>query len=164
MFTICLTALIKPYGRVKALHYLDIGLLMALWLTLWAASVFSTHPRCEDGTGGIIGWCEGLSLAIGVLDGGCVVLFVLIIVYYKIECTKKEKNLPGIATQQDEVEMTSVSVLEEKNGQQCSNESESKTMVNNPMKRSHGSGVKKKKAEETPPGSVGDAIKFMPEF
>ena len=59
--------------------------------------------------------------------------------------------------------MTSVSVLEEKNGQKCSNESESKTMVNNPMKRSHGSGVKKKKAEETPPGSVGEA-KFMPEF
>ena len=122
---------------------------MALWLTLWGASVFSTHPRCEDGTGGTIGWCEGLSLVIGVLDGGCIVLFVLIIVYYKIGGCKKEKNEPGIATEEDEIEMTSVSVLEDK--------SESKTtMVNNPMKRSHGSDVKlkTKKKAETPPGSV----------
>ncbi len=116
---------------------------MALWLTLWGASVFSTHPRCEDGTGGTIGWCEGLSLVIGVLDGGCIVLFILIIVYYKIGGCKKEKM------EEDEIEMTSVSVLEDK--------SESKTIVvNNPMMRSHGSDVKlkTKKKAETPPGSV----------
>ena len=41
-----------------------------LCLTLWAGSVFNSHPRCEagDGGGATLAWCEFLSVVIGLLD------------------------------------------------------------------------------------------------
>ena len=52
------------------------------WATLWAGSVFNTHPRCEDGKGGKVGWCDALSVLVSLMVITSVVMCISIIVYY----------------------------------------------------------------------------------
>jgi hypothetical protein len=78
-----LTAIVRPFGDHLLLHCLDLFALAAVWLTLWAGSVFNDHPRCEDGEGGTLVWCDVLSVVVSVLLVSCLVLVVAVIVYYK---------------------------------------------------------------------------------
>merc|ERR1719272_1151751 len=66
-------------------------------MTLWAGTVFNTYPRCENGSGETIEWCDLLSITIGVIDISCVVLFISVIVYYKKEkqCVRFCSNMYG---------------------------------------------------------------------
>ena len=83
---IVLTAVIQPFGKKHILlQFLELVTLLATWMTLWAGTVFNTYPRCENGSGGTIEWCDLLSITIGVIDISCVVLFISVIVYYKKE-------------------------------------------------------------------------------
>jgi len=77
------TAMVQPYGKRQLLHYLELSALMSIWLTLWAGNVFNANPRCEDGIGGTIGWCDAISITIGMIDIFMVLLVVGVMVYYK---------------------------------------------------------------------------------
>ena len=66
---------------------LEQGLLGCTCLTLWAGSVFNTHPRCEDGEGGTLGWCEFLSVVIGLADLVAGVVALLYFLHLKGVCT-----------------------------------------------------------------------------
>ena len=76
-FVLTLTA--HPYGgeNKAGLQRLEYVLLGCLCLTLWAGSVFDSHPRCEagDGTAATLGWCEFLSVSIAIIDI-VVILFI----------------------------------------------------------------------------------------
>ena len=94
-----LTAIVRPFGDQLLLHCLDLFALSAIWLTLWAGSVFNDHPRCEDGAGGTLAWCNFLSVVISVLVISCLVLVVAVIVYYKKksrEAAKKRRRENGV--------------------------------------------------------------------
>ena len=78
---IALTAIVQPFGQQKILQFLELGTLLATWMTLWAGTVFNTNPRCEDGHGGTLGWCDTLSVLIGVLDIVMVVVAIAVVVY-----------------------------------------------------------------------------------
>mgnify|MGYP001181786708 CR=1 FL=1 len=78
-----ITAIVQPYGKQIQLHVLELSSLAAIWLTLWAGSVFNSHPRCEDGKGGTLGWCDSLSVAIGILDIMSLVMVAFVMAYYK---------------------------------------------------------------------------------
>merc|ERR1712166_406334 len=80
---IVLTCLIQPFGKHILLHFLEVVTLAATWMTLWAGTVFNTHPRCEDGKGGELGWCNALSITIGLLNIAAVVAVVVGFIYYK---------------------------------------------------------------------------------
>ena len=87
-----LTAIVRPFGDQLLLHCLDLFALSAIWLTLWAGSVFNDHPRCEDGAGGTLAWCNFLSVVISVLVISCLVLVVAVIVYYKKKSREAAKK------------------------------------------------------------------------
>ena len=62
---------VHPYGDKEGLRRLDQWLLGCLCLTLWAGTVFNAHPRCEDPKGKqgtTLGWCDFLSVVIGLTD------------------------------------------------------------------------------------------------
>ena len=63
---ILLTAMVKPYANAM-LHWLEIGSLSALLVTLWSASVFLTYPHCEK-KGESIAWCEFIAILVGSAD------------------------------------------------------------------------------------------------
>ena len=42
------TSQMQPFGKHKGLQRLEEVLLVCTWLTLWAGTVFNSHPRCED--------------------------------------------------------------------------------------------------------------------
>jgi len=77
-----MTAVVQPFGNHLLLQLLELGTLGVTWATLWAGSVFNTHPRCEDGKGGTLGWCNALSVVVSVMVITSVVLCISIIVYY----------------------------------------------------------------------------------
>merc|ERR1711865_429080 len=94
-----LTAIVRPFGNHFLLHCLDLFALGAVWMTVWAGSVFNDHPRCEDGAGGTLAWCNVLSVVISVLVISCLVLVVAVIVYYKKksrEAAKKRRRENGV--------------------------------------------------------------------
>jgi len=74
MLVIVLTATIRPFSNEAQQEYLLQGLelssLMAVFLTLWAASVFYTLPKCEDplNAGETIFWCDALSVTVGIVN------------------------------------------------------------------------------------------------
>ena len=63
-----------------------------MWCTLWAASVFNDHPRCEDGQGGYILWCNVVSGLIGATDVIVAASIPGVFVYLKWK-RKKEKKI-----------------------------------------------------------------------
>ena len=80
---ILLTAVVQPFGKHILLQFLELGTLAATWMTLWAGTVFNTHPKCEDGKGGELEWCNTLSIFIGLLNIAAVVAVVVGFIYYK---------------------------------------------------------------------------------
>jgi len=84
------TAIVQPYNE-KILQVVELGVLASIWMTLWAGSVFNSHPRCEDGKGGTIGWCNVLSIFIGVLNVLSLAMVILVVIYYK-----KQKQFDGL--------------------------------------------------------------------
>ena len=77
------TALVQPYGQRQLLNVLELSTLIAIWLTLWAGNVFNANPRCEDGKGGTVAWCDTISIVIGTIDVIMLVAVVATMVYYK---------------------------------------------------------------------------------
>jgi phosphatidylglycerophosphate synthase len=80
---ILLTAIVQPFGKNKILQVLELITLSSTWMTLWAGSVFNTYPKCQDGKGGELGWCNALSIFIGALNIVAVVAVVVGFIYYK---------------------------------------------------------------------------------
>ena len=78
-----MTAVVRPFGDQWLLQCLELGTLAATFAALWAGSVFNTNPRCEDGNGGTLGWCDALSVLIALLIVLSVMASVAVIVYYK---------------------------------------------------------------------------------
>ena len=76
-----LTAIVQPFGKQKLLQFLELGTLCATWMTLWAGTVFNSYPRCEDGEGGTVGWCDTLSVLVGVIDIAMVFVVIVVVVY-----------------------------------------------------------------------------------
>ena len=68
------TAIVRPFSNLAQqehlLQSLELTSLMGIFLTLWAASVFSTYPKCEDpnAAGQTIAWCDFLSVVVGLVD------------------------------------------------------------------------------------------------
>jgi len=92
-----ITAQVRPFGGLShgILHKLEMFSLLATFLTVWAGSVFNTFPRCEDplkGEGFTLGWCDALSVTIGIVDMIVVVAFVSCFVYLKIQSLKESNN------------------------------------------------------------------------
>ena len=81
MAIIVLTAVVRPFGEQRVLQFLELGTLMATWMTLWAGTVFNANPKCEDGEGGTIAWCETLSVLVGLFDIAMVLVVVAVVVY-----------------------------------------------------------------------------------
>ena len=86
---ILITAIVQPYEGGKGetlLQRLEIGTLIALFCTMWAASVFSQHPRCEEEGGGngdaMMPWCSWMSVVIGV--GDILVIVVLVVCFMRV--------------------------------------------------------------------------------
>ena len=75
--------MVQPYGKNQLLNFLELCTLTAIWLTLWAGNVFNANPRCEDGQGGTVPWCDTISIAVGLIDVIMVVAVVATMVYYK---------------------------------------------------------------------------------
>jgi hypothetical protein len=74
VINIVITSSVRPFNneaqQERLLHNLEMSSLMAIFLTLWAASVFSTYPKCEDpnAAGQTIAWCDVLSVLVGLVD------------------------------------------------------------------------------------------------
>ena len=83
VFVLLSTAVVQPYGQRRLLNYLELLTLTAIWLTLWAGNVFNANPRCEDGQGGTVAWCDTISIAVGVIDVIMLIAVVATMVYYK---------------------------------------------------------------------------------
>ena len=77
------TALVRPFGDRLLLQFLELSTIVSLWMTLWAGSIFNNHPRCENGRGGTLFWCDFLSLVIGSLNIVSVLNVLLVMLYYK---------------------------------------------------------------------------------
>ncbi len=85
-----LTVQTQPFGTKNGLQRLEYGVLVCTFLTLWAGSVFNSHPRCEvEGgkQGDTLGWCDFLSVAIGLANVVAVVVTVLYFLHLKGLCT-----------------------------------------------------------------------------
>jgi hypothetical protein len=108
MLVVCImvvTSQVRPFGGLKGgmLHTLEMASLMATFLTLWAGSVFSNFPECEDptkGEGETVPWCDALSIVVGSLDIAVVMAFVACFVYLKVSAKPAEK----VKDDEDDVE------------------------------------------------------------
>ena len=113
-----LTAIVRPFGDQLLLYCLDLLALGAVWLTLWAGSVFNDHPRCEDGAGGTLAWCDLMSGVISVLVILVLVLVVAVIVYYKKksrDAAKKKREREresGVAEEDTSGAINETSIIE----------------------------------------------------
>ena len=95
-FIILTTAVVRPYGDQKLLHFLELLGLSALFLTLWAGTVFNSYPKCEDHGGLTLAWCSVLSLVVGVVN--CLVLVCVVFIFVKNKCCSKEEIRSTIDT------------------------------------------------------------------
>ena len=144
---IVVTAQVRPFGGLKhgVLHGLEMMSLLATFLTLWAASIFNTYPKCEDplkGEGSTLLWCDVLSVTVGLVDIAVVVAIVACFVYIKVKSMAteevkeevKEEAAAGVGA----VELVEI-VGETTVGDIFSGDGEEKkkTEFNNPMKLRH---------------------------
>ena len=84
---VILTAIVRPYGDANwgpVFLRLEILSLIGLFMTLWAALAFAAYPHCkkaeEDGE---LPWCMFLSVFVGCLDVGIVVVVIVVFVRLK---------------------------------------------------------------------------------
>ena len=85
-FIILLTAIRRPYGESRnamLLQRVELSTLCMLFLTLWAAGVFTLYPRCELREGESLWWCELMSVLVGLADAALVIFVVLLFVWLK---------------------------------------------------------------------------------
>ena len=85
-FIILLTTMTRPYGESdsgKQLQHLEVVALYLLFLTLWAACVFTLYPRCEVREGESLWWCELMSVLVGLADALLVIFVILLFVWLK---------------------------------------------------------------------------------
>jgi hypothetical protein len=95
-----ITAQVRPYrgkSRECLLHRLEMLSLMVTFLCLWAATVFSLHPRCENpdpgaGAGRTLLWCDVLSVGVGVVVMVLVVAIVVAFVHAKVVAKSANNN------------------------------------------------------------------------
>ena len=83
---ILLTAIRRPYGESKngmLLQRVELSTLCMLFLTLWAACVFTLYPRCEVREGESLWWCELMSVLVGLADALLVIFVILLFVWLK---------------------------------------------------------------------------------
>ena len=83
---ILLTAIRRPYGESKngmLLQRVELSTLCMLFLTLWAADVFTLYPRCEVREGESLWWCDLMSVLVGLADAALVIFVVLLFVWLK---------------------------------------------------------------------------------
>ena len=83
---ILLTAIRRPYGESKngmLLQRVELSTLCMLFLTLWAADVFTLYPRCEVREGESLWWCELMSVLVGLADALLVIFVILLFVWLK---------------------------------------------------------------------------------
>ena len=83
---ILLTAIQRPYGESKngmLLQRVELSTLCMLFLTLWAAGVFTLYPRCEVREGESLWWCELMSVLVGLADALLVIFVILLFVWLK---------------------------------------------------------------------------------
>ena len=107
-----ITSIVRPYGKQTLLHVLELTSVAAIWMTLWSGTVFNSHPRCEDGVGGTLFWCESLSVVIGVIDVLALLMIIFVMIYYKKQkqfdaFIKKLFQRPGSEAHQIELEIQS---------------------------------------------------------
>ena len=65
------------------LQRVELSTLCMLFLTLWAADVFTLYPRCEVREGESLWWCDLMSVLVGLADAALVILVVLLFVWLK---------------------------------------------------------------------------------
>lgn len=110
---VVLTATVRPFSneaqQESLLQGLEMASLLAIFLTLWAAMTFAAYPKCEDPSDGsqTLGWCDALSVSVGVVDFlilvslvGCFVAVKMFGVRFgaKLAQSKVSKNLARIAS------------------------------------------------------------------
>ena len=91
---VLLTAMVRPYGNANwgpTFQRLEILSLIGLFITLWAALAFAAYPRCKkaevDDAAAELPWCVFLSVLVGCLDVGIVV--VVIVVFLRLKGVAK---------------------------------------------------------------------------
>jgi hypothetical protein len=99
-FIVLVTSQIRPFGGLKhgVLHVLEMASLMATFLTLWAGSIFNTRPRCEDplkGEGSTLGWCDALSVTVGLVDIVVLGAIGVCFVYMKVKAAQNTTGDEG---------------------------------------------------------------------
>lgn len=82
---IVMTACVQPFGNHRLLQFLEMGTLLSTWMMLWAGSVFNDHPRCEDGKGGTLVWCDALSIFVGILAASMAAGGAILVVYFQMQ-------------------------------------------------------------------------------
>ena len=92
---ILITSQVRPFGGKKhgILHILEMASLMAIFLTLWAGSVFNTRPKCQDplkDEGSTLLWCDALSITVGLIDVFVLAVIVFCFVYMKVTSKASE--------------------------------------------------------------------------
>ena len=153
-----LTAIVRPFGDHHLLHCLDLFALAAVWMTLWSGSVFNDHPRCEDGVGDTLAWCNVLSVVVGVLIIFCLVLVLAVIVYYKKKARAAAALLlasqPQVAAvdTDDAIEELAIEMTEQ---DMLSFDFDVKTMESNPMRKMEEEEEEAAAAEESSSSSGG---------
>jgi len=83
---VVMTSTVQPFSdelkQQHTLQSLEMASLMAIFLTLWAGSVFFTFPKCEDpqmGQGQTLAWCDVLSVTVGLTD---FIILVTLVMYF----------------------------------------------------------------------------------
>jgi hypothetical protein len=149
---------VRPFGDHHLLHCLDLFALAAVWMTLWSGSVFNDHPRCEDGVGDTLAWCNVLSVVVGVLIIFCLVLVLAVIVYYKKKARAAAALLlasqPQVAAvdTDDAIEELAIEMTEQ---DMLSFDFDVKTMESNPMRKMEEEEEEAAAAEESSSSSGG---------
>ena len=100
MGVMLITAQVRPFGGARRglLQMLEMASLMAIFLTLWAGSVFNTRPRCESPSGKegeTIPWCDALSVMVGLNNFGVMITIVACFGWLKYKARQEKKKGGG---------------------------------------------------------------------
>ena len=114
---------IRPFSgdRKDMLHFLDMTSSVVLFLTLWAGSVFTTFPRCIDmkdmqSTTSTLGWCDGLSVVVGLVVIGFIGVLVACFVWFQVYAKNPKPKEGATADAMDAVELVEQTTMEDDDG------------------------------------------------
>ena len=136
---------IRPFSgdRKDMLHFLDMTSSVVLFLTLWAGSVFTTFPRCIDmkdmqSTTSTLGWCDGLSVVVGLVVIGFIGVLVACFVWFQVYAKNPEPKEGATADAMDAVELVEQTTMEDDDGDIYEGGGEEKKReFTNPMEPHH---------------------------